>query len=206
MRLCHATIVLSLATLVAGCGGKISGVSTEGPSDGSITIRGAYSSVSNATEALEAEMKAEANKNCPQGWTKLDDTANRAALAGGRVWRIKCNTPVAGNAGAAATSGSTSPVAPVPATTAASAPITASNAAPAPITSTAAAVASTPGTTKGALNREDLNRLLTESVMRASPYLTPDAARAIVERQLGDLMAAQIQVVGPSGQAIPLAP
>ena len=156
-------------------------------------------------------MKGEADRNCPQGWTKIDDTANRGAISGGRIWRIRCNTPAAGTAGVAATGGGTGSAAPVQSTaTAAPAPVstTAPSAAPAPmaVTGGAASVATTPGTTKQALNREDLNRILTDSVMRASPYLTPDAARAIVERQLGDLMAAQVQVIGPNGQAIPLAP
>jgi hypothetical protein len=182
MRFDRLAIVSLLAGLAAGCG--VTATQSSGGS-GTIVLRGQYSSVSNATQALERDLKAEADRQCPNGWTKLGDRANPAAISGGRVWEIRCNPATAAGAISQGPAASAAP----PATPPAAAPLPA-----------------VPAAAGQAMSRQDLVRTLTAAVMQAAPYLTSEAAQAIVARQLGDLTASRVRMIGPNGQPIPLAP
>jgi len=177
-----------LAVLLAGCG--VTAVESSG-GEGTITLRGDYSSVSHSAQALEKDMTEEANRRCPGGWAKISDSANRGSISGGRVWQIRCNTPVA-------TTGGGSAAAPAPTAGAVAKAAPAASPAPPP-----AAPARASGSQ--VMSREDLSRVLAEAERRAGPYLSDAAARTIVEQELTDLAAAGIRVVGPNGQVIPVA-
>lgn len=189
MRFGKGAVEIILAALVAGCG--VTSVESGG-GESTIEIRGQYTAVSNATQALERDLTSEANRRCPGGWTKISDTANPFTMAGGRIWRIRCNSAIAAGASVA-----TAPV-PPPASAPTAAPRPAGNSGPNSAVGTTAVSAATQ------ISREDLIRLLTSAVMRASPYLTQEAAQAIVERQLSELAATNVRIVGPNGQLVPL--
>ncbi|HYB56707.1 MAG TPA: hypothetical protein VEK12_11085 [Alphaproteobacteria bacterium] len=188
MQLGRFASAACLAVLLAGCG--VTAVETSG-GEGTITLRGDYSSVSHSAQALEKDMTAEANRRCPDGWAKIGDTANPGAISGGRIWQIRCNASVATTGG-----GSAAPPAPTTGAVAKAAPVQA----PAP-----PSAAPAHATGSQLMSREDLSRVLAGAVRRAGPYLSDEAARTIVEQELTDLAAAGIRVLGPSGQVIPLA-
>lgn len=193
MRYGELLSAISLAMLLAGCGG-VTGVESRGGSD-VIEIRGQYTTVSHSMQVLERQLNAEADKRCPNGWTKVSDKANPFTMAGGRIWEIRCNKAnVATNAGPGG-----AVTAPPPAQSQAPrAPAGNAGVAAGPTTTT---VATTPAGTSA-----DVVRVLTSAVLRAAPYLTEGAAQAIVNQELSDLMGAKVRLVGPEGQSIPIAP
>jgi len=198
MRRIDRCAILLLAGLLAGCGVTGGQVQVgERGADGSIILKGYYSDSSHTAEALEASMKSEADAHCPGGWSKISDTPNAYALAGGRVWRIKCT-------GAPTVSAA----APAPAPPSAAAPVVAAPPATAAETAAPAVLSAEPGAAAGpsAVSRQELVRLLTISARSAAPDVTEEAVAREVAAELRALVAARIGVVGPDGQSIVLAP
>lgn len=222
MRLRLSATIIGLAALLSACAAS-RGVYSTGR-DGTFVLHGQYTAVSHSTANLQKDLQAEADKRCPEGWTKIRDTANPSAMTGGRIWTIRCRAgEVATGAGAAVGVGP-------------AAAVTSSAGSPAP-TAAMESAATNAGTT---MSREELVsrltnavrraapylapeaaraiveaqmndlgelvRALTNSVLRAAPYLTPEAARAIVRKELNDLTAAQIRILAPGAQPAPPAP
>lgn len=185
MQLASFAMTASLAILLAGCG--VSSSVESGGGDGTIEIRGQYVAANNTRKALEKDLAAEADRRCPSGWMKIGDAPNPYAMTGGRIWHIRCNTL---------------------ATTSTTAPGVGPGEPPHAAAEPALDLVTQPAAPAGA--PPDVSAVMRAAVMRAAPYLTPEAAQAIVEQQMKALAATKIRLVGsdggPDGQPLPAAP